>query len=116
MPLEFSSRAAWSSNCSRRDFADPSMRRAAAELLLTRRIASIFYGAALWLGFGCLHAVSGDQIIQRGFHVFASRGIVGENLIIHGAFVCELTVAIDHEKARRRLGAIAARNLAVDIE
>src|SRR5580704_5003445 len=116
MPLEFSSRAAWSSSCSRRDFAAVSMRRADAPLLLSNRIALIFYGAALRQRLGFLYAPSGDQVIQRGFHVFAALILVCEDLIIHGTFVRKLAVAIDHEEARCCFGAVAARDVAVDIE
>src|ERR1700684_4532334 len=115
MPLEFSSRAAWSSSCSRRDFAAVS-RRADAALLLTSRIALIFYGAALRLGFGFLYGPSGHQVVQRGFHVFVSRRVVRENLIVHGAFICKLAVAIDQEKARRGLAPLAGRVLPADMD
>src|ERR1700719_5017353 len=113
MPLEFNSRAAWSSNCSRRGFAPVSIRRADAAFLFKRLICSVFYRAALRLGFRVPHAMPGKKIVQRRFHIFTSLALIGEDLIIHGSLVGELAVSIDDEKAGRRLGAIAARDAAV---
>src|SRR5579871_5861336 len=95
MPLEFNSRAAWSSNCSRRDLAAESRRRAVAAFLLTRRTESVLDGAALGLGFGSLHAPAGDQIVQGGFDVLMARGVVREYLLVHRALVGEFPVTVD---------------------
>src|ERR1700679_133036 len=116
MPLEFNSRAAWSSNCTRRDFSAVSMRRAEAAFLFPRLIWSVFYRAALRPCFRIPHVMSGQQIIQRRFHIFMSLGVIGEHLIVHGSFVGERAVAVDDKKTRRRLGAIAARDAAVQVE
>src|SRR5882757_2849907 len=76
----------------------------------------VFYRAALRLGLRVSHAMSGNQIIQRGFHVLVPLALVGENLIVHRSLIGEFAAAVDDEKTRRRLGAIAARDAAVEVE
>src|SRR5271155_780764 len=115
MPLELSSRAASSSSCSRRDLTAVALLRADAVPLIMSRYL-IFDRAALRLGFRDPHRLSGDEFLERGADVVGAIKAVVKNVVIHGAFVGDLAVAVDDEKTRRGLGSIAASDAAIDIE